>query len=1564
MTLEPGVEVQIESGRVFDVQGGGTLTAEGTDLAPISITAISGSFIGLRLWPNAHASLAHCELCAAGVPGYPAVDIQSSHVRLDHCNIQDNTAGSSIAVKLSGTGLSPTLTNTTIQNNSGYAIYQSTLDMAPTYANLILSGNGVDAVAWNSGYLNRPIALDGSEINGSPFVALDAVNVNSGGQLTLTAGTELLLPAGRGLYVQSGGVLTTKGTAAKPAILTARDPEAPFLYLAFQPGSSGSLSYCDLNLAGAHAYPAVDIQSSEVSLDHCTIHNNGVGSGAAVQLQGADGLSPSIKDTSILSNSGYAIYQTSIDMIPVYQNLTLSGNGTDAVAWRTGYLDRALILDGLQIGGKPFLALDTINVNEGGHLILNPGTELRMKTGEGLWVKAGGALTAEGTAYHPATLTAVDAEAPWVKLCFLPGSSGNLAYCDLSHAGASSSPALEIQSSDVHLDHCVIHDNVAASGAAVILSGAGLSPSLANTTIQDNSGRAVHQSTIDMTPVYTNLTFTGNDTDAVVLANGNLRRAVTLDGQQINGSPFVSLDDINVWDEAHLTLAPGTELQMAASKAMYVESGGALTGEGTATQPVALTSVDPAVPFLKVHFLPGSTTRLSHLDISHAGASGYNALAVYSPAFSASHCIVHDNAAWGTRLYRGAGSPFLDNMVFIDNAGGGLLVESDVIATLRHATVARNGIDGIRIRDGGTAILTNTIVARNETGVRVDPGGAATMAQTLWDGNTQDMVGEAHETGHVVGSAAFAADGYHLTAASAALAQGTDCGVFDDIDGDPRPLPPQTPPDLGADETGASLEAWHKWIDGGPWQPALSHSVETWDTVEVIDRVTAESSAPVTLTEIWDPLHLSLSGYTVDPPGAGQVLSHTGELTWKVASGHPETVTLTKRFHIEPCTWTTTTLHESLQGLEIPDPSRPVSFHKTRPELWIAARYDEQVHPGEIVTFTLSYGNDGGLETGVTVYTDLATAARLFDADPLPAWQAVGGMAADWQVGALPSSASGRINASLVVSPELLTPATLVITGSILNHAGQAAGWVTLTYQVSEPARHDVAMVGAAPSGEVRVGEPVEVTAELLNQGSEAEDGVPVRCTIKGPAGTVVYSETLATSIVPIGTFAKIEFSPWTAASEGSHLLTCQSTMPGDEDPANDLYRQILTASLWGAPDVWMKDNDEDTGEVPSGHPWWRSPDIWVRHQPDGGLVHQNPIAFQENTIYVRIRNRGSRAASGTVGVFWDRSRIGWPCKIWSPNVGTLPFENLPPGEVRIVHLTWVPQEPGHHGLHTVIDATGDPADWSAPCSPHRPRWDNNVSWSNVIAYFRPGRPTRALSTAEGAEADVVNPYDWPKELDLIIERGPFPPTGTITVQLAEHLFDRWRDSSGHWSQGVEEVTGTNRLRITAEVTATLGAIPMAAHEVATVALSFDAPGEAVCDVTLQERIDGLTVGGVSYRWLVSDVVPPEVEAHLPASGAVDVPPEAAVVITFTEEIGPLTLDLTLTPTLEGGHVAWNGAGTVCTATHPSWVRGTRYTASVTAKDAFANAMAAPHTWLFTVQEGWDLYLPVVVRNQ
>jgi hypothetical protein len=542
--------------------------------------------------------------------------------------------------------------------------------------------------------------------------------------------------------------------------------------------------------------------------------------------------------------------------------------------------------------------------------------------------------------------------------------------------------------------------------------------------------------------------------------------------------------------------------------------------------------------------------------------------------------------------------------------------------------------------------------------------------------------------------------------------------------------------------------------------------------------------------------------------------------------------------------------------------------------------------------------------------------------------------------------------------------------GSRPSGAGYDMGYDEYT---GDPARYDVAVVGASPGGDVQAGRPVTVTADLHNSGDFEEEQVPVLCTIWEDGGLEVYTETGYSGSIAPATYALVEFPDWTPAASGPYTLTCESQLPGDADIGNDSFTRTGTViAAGGEPDVWTKDNEADTGDVPSDFPFWVSPDIWVRNQPDGGLIHQNPIGLEENTVYVRIRNRGDAPASGQVGVYWDHSRIGWPCKVGEPNVGTIPFSDLAPGEVRLLFIPWTPEEVGHHGLHIVIDADGDPANWDARCSPHLPRWDNNVAWHNVIVFAHwpaddgPAAADLGTVATEQVVVYLANPYEIPKTVDLTVWRGTFPIEGTISLLLGHTLMDRWLAYGSQGSQGVEINEATAVVTVTGQLSATLAGLPLAAGEENEITVSFDAGSEGVYEVQFDAAVDDEFIGGLTYRWIELDTVPPQVVSTSPPHDAVDVALDAPLVITFTEPIGPLSFDLSLDPDPgpTGWLAAWNPAGTVVTVTHPALSAGQTYTADISAGDAFANPVKA-YPWSFTTAaiDRWHIYLPVVVRS-
>jgi hypothetical protein len=508
---------------------------------------------------------------------------------------------------------------------------------------------------------------------------------------------------------------------------------------------------------------------------------------------------------------------------------------------------------------------------------------------------------------------------------------------------------------------------------------------------------------------------------------------------------------------------------------------------------------------------------------------------------------------------------------------------------------------------------------------------------------------------------------------------------------------------------------------------------------------------------------------------------------------------------------------------------------------------------------------------------------------------------------------------------------------------------------------HDVAVVDVLPGGAVEVNVPFLVRATVYNIGNLSATNVPVVCDVEYD-GTSVYQETANSGVIQPLHWEVLEFSSYTPTEEGSYSLTCQSTLSGDERPANDLFTTTLSV-VAGIPDVWTRDNPADDGDTPSGlDDWYESPDIWVRTVDDGGLVHQDPVAGITNTVYVRLRNRGTMAISGTVDVSWIEPSLGVRCGDWAP-IGSIAFVDLIPGEARILSLPWSPTRTGHTCLQDVIDSPQDPYNRKLACAPQWVPMDNNVGWRNVNIVANPETGLQGALDVKQATVQLVNVYNLPQDVDLVIQRSDFPITGTVSVYLPGDLFDRWQAHGSGWGAGIEVLPGARQINVTSVVSGIIGAIPMHAAEKAELGLSFDGPAGSDFGTSVQERIDGTTVGGVRYEWTIPDTTPPQVLAVSPANGATQVSLDAPLVIAFTEEIGPLSLDLSLAPDPGGWRTSWNEAGTVVTATHAGLSAETSYVATVTASDAAANPMSGLSSWSFSSgTEGEWVYLPIVLR--
>jgi hypothetical protein len=171
---------------------------------------------------------------------------------------------------------------------------------------------------------------------------------------------------------------------------------------------------------------------------------------------------------------------------------------------------------------------------------------------------------------------------------------------------------------------------------------------------------------------------------------------------------------------------------------------------------------------------------------------------VNSPTFSGNNNLIKGGRI-GAYL---ATNMTISNLAVIDQALDGVIVETGYSVEARHLTIARAGQNGFHVLTGGIGMLRNSILSHNARAVWVEGSGQATLGTNLADANPTFNGGTGTVTAlnTINGVAEFKSDGYHIQNTSSAVGNGQIGLSVVDIDGEARPAPAGTLPDLGADE--------------------------------------------------------------------------------------------------------------------------------------------------------------------------------------------------------------------------------------------------------------------------------------------------------------------------------------------------------------------------------------------------------------------------------------------------------------------------------------------------------------------------------------------------------------------------------------------------------------------------------------------------------------------------------------------------------------------------------------------------------------------------------------------
>jgi hypothetical protein len=252
--------------------------------------------------------------------------------------------------------------------------------------------------------------------------------------------------------------------------------------------------------------------------------------------------------------------------------------------------------------------------------------------------------------------------------------------------------------------------------------------------------------------------------------------------------------------------------------------------------------------------------------------------------------------------------------------------------------------------------------------------------------------------------------------------------------------------------TDRQFPEWEKYINGEPWHPGFTMTLEYSDTFEVVDVIKAPEFQGAELVEEWNPVELKLVDWAV--PTQTLYFTPTGMFIWQLPEGG-KIFTLTKWFHVEPCIWKETILFERFMfdGMQI---VRPVVVFKEPSQLWIDAVVpNTEVLAGDVASFTLTYGNNGGRESYAWIENKFPPGGRFLSSVPPPDYQSPYGGYAAWMLGELDKGDSGSIDVTVAISSTLEPSTTIVITDWIFNHFEIPVDWVTITLHVTEPVEQD-----------------------------------------------------------------------------------------------------------------------------------------------------------------------------------------------------------------------------------------------------------------------------------------------------------------------------------------------------------------------------------------------------------------------------------------------------------------------------------------------------------------------------
>ncbi len=430
--------------------------------------------------------------------------------------------------------------------------------------------------------------------------------------------------------------------------------------------------------------PNIFANTSSLLIDHSTIRR---GSGSGIQL---NNVSPTIRNTTFEDNDGSALYLDGGACFPALSNLSATGNGHDAISIN----GNTYVADYTwgDAGISEYRLLANVTVNQDVTLTVEPGTTIK------LWYAdliVNGTLHAQGTVTDIIRFTS-DAAAPakgdWGIISFGDYSTDSvLDYVTVEYGGYGipDEPLVSAATDSLLIDHSTIRRG---RGSGIQLNN--VSPTIRNTTFEDNDGSALYLDGGACFPELSNLSATGNGHDAISIKGNTYTANYTWGDAGI--SEYRLLANVTINQGVTLTVEPGTTVKL-----WYVDLivNGTLHAQGLPDQGTVVGSI---------------------LFTSDSTAPG--------------------KGDWGRIYFEPTSTNNILEYVTVEYGGYGIPGSANVSAdtnslTIRHSTIARSYNDGIRLNGGAPTIEYNSIVENDGYGVNNLDGSITAYAQCNWWGH-------------------------------------------------------------------------------------------------------------------------------------------------------------------------------------------------------------------------------------------------------------------------------------------------------------------------------------------------------------------------------------------------------------------------------------------------------------------------------------------------------------------------------------------------------------------------------------------------------------------------------------------------------------------------------------------------------------------------------------------------------------------------------------------------------------------------------------------------------------